>query len=110
MKVTHDHHEFYRTTGMIIMLPRVKQLGLITDDVGATFWPNEMDDVLDFCAKNPQFHIVTYLGEGIFVNRYDERGLMFQLAEGDADPEYMLNILHFYEWILPTKDAKERLG
>lgn len=90
MRITYDFQEFFRTTGLVIDLVRVRRLGLETKDVFASFRSEEMDDVLDFCASHPEFHVVSYLGEGIYINRYDARGFIFQLAEGDADPTYVL--------------------
>lgn len=101
MKVTRDIHEFYRTTGIIVLRPRLRELGFLTNDVTGTFRPCEMDDIRDFCAQNPAFHVVTYLGLGLYINRYEIRGNQFKLAEGNANPNYMLDARPFIHFALP---------
>lgn len=102
MRVTYSYAEFSKVVKIIIDPVRLKSLGLEIDDVMGSIWPSEMDDVLDFCAKNPGFHIVSCMGEGIFFNRYDARGKSFKLAEGDNDPNYMADRRHVYKWLFSS--------
>lgn len=91
MNVTCNYHSFCRQVGMIFHVPDLKQLGLQTENIGGAFRGDDVDDLLDFCAQNPQFHVVTSLGKGMYVNRYHSKGLSFFLANGDRSPDLMLN-------------------
>lgn len=99
MRVTYDCDEFDRQTGMICDPEKVRSLGLYTKDVIASFYKSDVQDLLDFCAENPKYHIVTILTPSIYVNRYDDRASMFHLANGDQDPNYMLNLTGQWGWI-----------
>lgn len=99
MRITTSYSEFVRDVKIIFDPMRLKSLGLELGEAMGSFWPSEMEDVLDFCAQNPEFHIVSSMGEGIFINRYDTRGKLFNLAEGDSDPDYMADRRHVYKWL-----------
>jgi hypothetical protein len=99
MKVTTDFSEFFDTVGLIIDQRRLRALGLQIENVTGTISPHEIEDVLDFCAQNPQYHVVSMIGEGIFLNRYDPRGDRFQLCDGDNDPNYMADRRHIFKWM-----------
>lgn len=111
MRVTCDCDEFEKQTGMIFEPEKVVNIGLYTKDLTATFYKSEVRDLLDFCAENPKYHIVTILTPSIYVNRYDERARVFYLADGDQDPDYMLNLTGQWEWIFEEgfKCLKEHL-
>lgn len=92
MRVTQNAYEFYEETGMITDPDRVSELGLFTDDICAAFEPEAVDALLKFCSENPNFHIVTALEDAtLYVNRFEENGCLYKLAEGNADPNYMLD-------------------
>lgn len=99
MHVTHDYLEFKEKTGIIFDRRRLRKLGLYTDDSIASFYNEEVYELFDFCATNPEYHIVTILAPSIYVNRYDRRSDMFQLADGDKDPNYMLDLHGQMGWV-----------
>lgn len=102
MRVTRDYQEFMNKTGMVMGFIRVRRLGFNADTIAGSFRPDSMEEVLDFCAQSSQFHIVSYLGEGVFINRYDEKGGLFFLANGDRDPNFMLDSSISYKWLIST--------
>lgn len=99
MRLTYDHHEFYRTAGIILEPWRLLELGLDNHDVAAAIWPDEVEEALAVCAENPKFHIISCLRNGIYLNRYDERGFIFHLGDGDNDPHYMLSTKYLFDLI-----------
>lgn len=104
MKVTTDYREFFDRTGIILFPVRLRELGILTNDVSGTFFSEDVDELLDFCSSNPRFHVVTYLGEGFYLNRYDVRGFLFKLAEGESDPSYVLDARPFIRSVFPFDD------
>ncbi len=103
MRVTLDYHEFFVKTGMVLEPERIRALGVRCEDyIGGTFWPREKGELLDFCAFDWSFHIVTYLDNGIMVNRYHEQGGLFFLADGYRNPNYWLDDREGYYWLIPS--------
>lgn len=102
MRLTTDLHEFAHNTQMIRCHVRLKEVGVETRDILGAIWPDEVARVRAFCARHPDFHIVSYLGEATYLNRYDERGALFFLAEGDSDPTYMLDANATIRGFLPA--------
>lgn len=99
MRITTDYHEFFRTTKTIFNWYRLRELGLILESPVGNLWPSQVQEALDLCAYNPALHVVSHMGNGIFINRYDKRGKLFSLAEGDSDPHYILDTRHLYQWM-----------
>lgn len=91
MRVCFDYFEFLNVAGVILDRDRVQELGFENNDSCASFYEHNVQKIIDFCKTNPQYHIVTSAGPDILYNRYDSRGDMFQLADGDPDPNYMLD-------------------
>lgn len=102
MRIAKDHHEFFLNTQMIRCQDRLRDLGIEVSDILGSIWPSEIDRVIAFCERNPAFHIVSYFGNSTYINRYDEGGGLFFLAEGDNDPNYMLDTSAFVSAFLPA--------
>ena len=49
------------------------------------FLPNRLEELVEYCRANPQYHIVSYLGDFLYVNRYIDNAHFYFLAEGDDD-------------------------
>lgn len=94
MKITQDHGEFIRRAGWISDYERLEELGFKDCPLAGTFHKDEVHQLLEFCAKNPEYHVISYVGK-IIVNRYDPNGNVFKLCDGDDDPDYALDMSYF---------------
>ncbi len=93
MRITTEWDEFAGEVKMIWDSFRLRDLGIIcsTNFVG-TIIPAEIDDVIHFCEQNRAFHIVSFCHSGFVWNRYCADGDSFMLAEGNPDPNFVLDL------------------
>jgi len=62
------------------------ELGLSPSCITGSFYPCDLKALTEFVWNNPEFHIISYLDTGEYVNHFDAQGRMFFLADGDANP------------------------
>ena len=82
--------EFSRRIGLMTYYVDLEKLGLSPRSAIGTFWPRDIPILLEFCRKNPNYHIVTDVKSGGRVNKYVEGNHMYKLAKGDTDPDLQL--------------------
>jgi len=87
-----DINEFYNRTGLIASYLRLIALGFNVEHYGATFRPDRLPDLIEFCESNPEYHILTCMAPGRTVNRYVEGKNLYRLGNGDKNPYLVLNI------------------
>ena len=78
--------EYYRRVGAIGCVERLNAMGLEPMSIIGTFWPKQVQSLLEICAVDTNFHIISDVHPGLSVNRYVEGNCRYQLAEGDKDP------------------------
>mgnify|MGYP003683463007 CR=1 FL=1 len=86
------NQKFYLKTGIINCYKELEELGLYPLAATGIFWPGQTPDLLKFCRKNPEFHIVTYISASLMVNRYEPEDHRYMLANKDNDPKLELNL------------------
>ena len=62
------------------------EIGLKSSCITGSFYPCDLKILTEFVWKNPDFHIISYLDTGEYVNHFSAQGRMFFLADGDPDP------------------------
>ena len=77
--------EFQNRVGKLSYVD-LKELGLNPTCVTGSFYPCDLKMLTEFVWGNPDFHVISYLDTGVYVNRFDAQGRMFFLADGDSDP------------------------
>ena len=80
------NHQFYEKIGIINWYKDLEAIGLTPKNVFCTFDENDIEMLLNFCQKNPKFHIVTNLSDYKTVNRFVRGDYIYSLAYGDCDP------------------------
>lgn len=60
-------------------------LGLSPCGLLGEFTKKQVTQLLEFCTKNPDYHVVTLLNPNVYLNRYTLAGRIFRLANGDSD-------------------------
>lgn len=80
-----DYKLFVERTGMILDHQKLVEIGLIPQTFLGTFCAKQLDELIEFCFKNPNYHIVSQLNANLLVNRISIGAKIFFLAEGDFD-------------------------
>lgn len=88
MKLIHDRKEFDDRTKPIYY-------HLYLDDIESDtrlgfFLAHRYEELLDYCKKNPQYHVISKIGRyTLTVNNAVKGAVFYMLGEGDPDPELM---------------------
>ena len=87
--------EFKKITGKVYDPELFKSLGLTPCCVTGSFCQEHRDQLLEFCKKNPEFHIISYVSNGYF-NKYLSYSDDIFLGEGNPDPDlvHLFSIEH----------------
>ena len=48
--------------------------------------------MVEFCAENPDYHMITILSGGRTINKFVPGERIYQLARGDKNPNLMLSV------------------
>jgi len=88
MRVIHDFGEFYKLVKPL-RFDDFDGLGIIPSTKLGVFFPSRLQDLLEFCKKNPKYHIISALAYGVEVNGPTENVSTYELGQGDSDPELM---------------------
>ena len=88
---------FHRRTGLIGDYREIEWLGFELSNYVGIFMEEDLPELLEFCEANPEYHIVTCTDPGRNVNRYIPGKKIYHLADGDKNPNLVLN------WLLDEK-------
>ena len=101
---------FHRAVKIIIDRDEILWLGFDPFSQIGTFQQSDIPSLLDFCAKNPEYHIVTYTSGHRYVNRYVPDQRVYKLATGDKNPYLVYNPWIDSERHLVEEDVFSKLG
>ena len=111
--IIEDTLEFSRRVGIIRWAKDIEPL--LDFEVGTTaalFGPGKVKTLKEFCAKNPDYHIVSVVGDYIYRNKYVEGCEVYMLANGDANsnlldhPYYNSSLALYHEELHQKLTAK----
>ena len=91
LEITDDCDLFYERTGILRRPSQLQALGIPSDDIGTAFWEKSTGMLLEFCVENPRYHVVS-ASSGRFENRYVPGRNIYMLAEGDRNPNFVLDM------------------
>lgn len=86
MKVIHDFGEFYKLVKPL-RFDDFEGLDIVPSTEFGEFFKDRLSDLLIFCGKNPQYHIISQLTYGVELNRPAEVVSSYELGQGDNDPD-----------------------
>lgn len=92
MRIVTTYFEFAAEVKMIHDWWRLRDFGVPprTSSNGA-FVRLETDALREFCEHNSQYHIVSFCPDGFGWNRFHPKANAYWLAEGDSDPNLLLD-------------------
>lgn len=92
LHVTKNFNQFYADVQIIYDSYRLLDMGILCCySIIGGFGRRELDKVLRFCRAYPSYHVVTDCRGYITWNRYHPDGDSFFIAEGNDDPDYVLD-------------------
>lgn len=98
MRIFYNMREFYREVKPIDdMRDRLTNLGLMPFSVTGWFWERDITILLKACECHKDFHIMSAIGDGFMINRYEQGATLIKLAEGNMDPDLALDISKEYK-------------
>jgi hypothetical protein len=83
--------EFFKRVGLICDYQEFEWLGLQRGISLTSFPPHLVEQLLNLCAQDPTYHIVSGTAPGRLVNKYVPNALSYQPANGDKNPDLVLN-------------------
>ena len=92
IEVTDDYNAYYLRTGAILYYKKLEWLGFKLDNFSGLFHDQYVAELLTFCKEHPSYHIVTMTMSGYYENRYVPDKRVYHLAEGDKNPNLVLNV------------------
>ena len=92
LEITNDSSSFYRKIGLLKTYRQLKPLGLAINEIIAMFDESQTGMLQDFCEENPDCHIVTFTQPGRLENRFVPNNNLYMLADGDQNPDLVLDI------------------
>ena len=64
-----------------------EDVDIVPDSITGVFDNHRLDELIEFCAKNPDYHIVSSVNVGLYFNKVVPHAQEFFLAEGDSNPD-----------------------
>ncbi len=76
--------EFRNRTGILFDY-EFEPVDIVPDTITGLFLRSRLDELIEYCEINPEYHIVSILYGSMFFNRILENATLFCLAGGDKD-------------------------
>ena len=89
-EVTDDYNGFFRCTGLINDYREIEWLGFNLQNFCGLFYPRHLPDLTAFCAENEEYHIISVMPGHVYQNRCLEGASCYFLANGDKNPDLVL--------------------
>ena len=91
LEVTDDWTFFCKKTGILFNQSQFAPTPFRPDNVSGVFGESFKTALLEFCRLNPRYHIISAT-DGVFENKYAPNRNLYMLAEGDNNPNLVLNL------------------
>lgn len=100
-----DSGEFRARVGMIEDYLELEWLGFKLNNICGIFRSQDLPNLIAFCRDHPNYHIVSSLGSGRYINKYDPSARSYALANGDKNRSLALNYFLNPQWPLIVEDT-----
>ncbi len=94
--------DFHKAVKIVVDPNEILWLGFNPFSQTGVFQQSETTLLQNFCAQNPEYHIVTYTSDHRYVNRYVPDQRVYRIATGDKNPYLVYN-----PWIDPERHLIE---
>ena len=90
-ELTDDFNSFFDRVGLLHCYKDIEPLGFYLDNFTGIFNEKRLKELSAFCENNFAYHIVTQTHPGRYENRYVPDCGCYFLADGDKNPNLVLN-------------------
>ena len=87
-EMAHELHVFFKRVGKVWIYDELKFLDLEPNMLTGEFRRERVQSLIDFCAENTEYHIISCEGDKIF-NKFMPEAHCYYLADRDADPDLL---------------------
>ena len=92
IEITDDSQLFYARTGLIFSYLQLEKIGFQMESFSGFFTASRLDELFDFCKREPSYHIISIARPGRYENRYISSKKLYYLGDGDKNPELVLDL------------------
>ena len=85
-----EHNRFCKRVGRVWLYHILSFLDLEPDALSGHFEPRKVQTLIDFCAENPEYHILSCNDHKIY-NKYIANANFYYLADGDQEPDLLFD-------------------
>ncbi len=97
--------EFRQRTAVLVDY-EFEDADIIPDSIIGTFENHRFDELVEFCSRNPDYHIVSVLNVGLYFNKALPNAQEFYLAQGESNPD----LVCFEHYELAERAVTRRAG
>ena len=90
MEISDDLHAFFKRVGKVWIYDELRFLDLEPQMMTGEFLAHQVQSLIDFCRSNPDYHIISGF-QGKVYNKFEPEARIYYLADGDADPDLLLD-------------------
>jgi hypothetical protein len=90
VQISDDLHAFFKRAGKVWIYDELRFLDLEPAMMTGEFFSNKVQSLIDFCASNPKYHIISS-AEGKVYNKFVPKARLYYLADRDANPNLCLD-------------------
>jgi hypothetical protein len=105
-----DGVAFHKAVKIIVERDELLWLGFDPFSQIGMFQQTDVPALLEFCATNSNYHIVTYTSDDCYMNRYVPDQQIYMLASGDNNPYLFYNPRTIENHSLIEEDAFSKLS
>jgi hypothetical protein len=87
-----DRWDKFATRVEILQMDELSEIGLTSDSANGIFFPEKIPSLLEWCANNPRYHIIS-LKDKVHFNCFVEDAKWYYVGAGSNDP----NLKHVQE-------------
>ncbi len=97
--------EFRRRTAVLVDY-EFEEADIVPDSILGRFEHHRLDELIEFCEKNPDYHIISVINITLYFNKVLPNAQTYYLGQGDSNPD----LVCFENHQLAQRNADRRWG
>ncbi len=78
--------EFRRRTAVLVDY-EFEEADIVPDSILGSFDNHRLNELIEFCSRNPEYHIISVVNIGLYFNKILPNAQYFYLGQGDSNPD-----------------------
>lgn len=105
VKVVRDYKEFLKLVEPLCFND-FESLNIEPTMPSGVFGYDRHYELVEFCRKNPEYHVISHLGSGVIVNKPLEKVTSYELGRGENNPDLVYIESASWEYYVCLKTIK----